>query len=329
MEITPIQNAVGVMESKNKSIRSMIAEMYANPDRNINPLSMILQGTIDAAVQGGPKKYKIAFLSPEYKKAHPEDGDLCNNLEKLLMDQLKILKDGVDLHERLCPDNLTDFQKNLATKLAELRRDFGLATVVTRVGANPSTPTGKSRSSTASGIFTYRRTVVGTPNPSPSGKTSSITEEPTGSSKFYLDAITENNSQVSPTQSGSKNKLHVQWPLKKSDSSSSIPDRSSTASLQSPDIPDTGSPRSITPTDKHLKSPHKDNLLRENYKGPTLPPRSSIGSRPNSSGSVTSSSSTSSRDDAGASVDDPNAPPALPERKVGLSLYRSQLSLIS
>ena len=59
VEITPIQNAVGVMESKNKVIRSMIAEMYANPDRNINPLSMILQGTIDAAVQGGPKKYKI------------------------------------------------------------------------------------------------------------------------------------------------------------------------------------------------------------------------------------------------------------------------------
>ncbi|XP_071804886.1 dedicator of cytokinesis protein 3-like isoform X1 [Asterias amurensis] len=341
VEITPIQNAVGVMESKNKSIRSMIAEMYANPDRNINPLSMNLQGTIDAAVQGGPKKYKIAFLSPEYKKAHPEDGDLCLTLEKLLMDQLKILKEGVDLHERLCPDDLADFQKNLATKLVELRRYFGLTPVTARVGSNPTTPTGKSRTNTASGIFTYKRaTVVGQPKSSSSGKTSSISEEPAGTSKFYLDGITETNSQVSPSQdgrkagsssikkgratiavprylplnseTGSKTKLQV----KKSDSSSSIPDRSSTASLQSPDFQETGSPRSLTPTDKHLKSPHKDNLLRENYKGPTLPPRYSNGSRPNSSGSVTSSSSTtSSRDDAGAAVDDPNAPPALPERK--------------
>ena len=56
------------MENKNKAIRSLTAEMYANPDSNINPLSMVLQGTIDAAVQGGPKKYKLVGTPTEEKR---------------------------------------------------------------------------------------------------------------------------------------------------------------------------------------------------------------------------------------------------------------------
>ncbi|XP_022099388.1 dedicator of cytokinesis protein 3-like isoform X2 [Acanthaster planci] len=199
IELTPIQNAVNVMENKNKAIRTLTAEMYANPNSNINPLSMVLQGTIDAAVQGGPKKYKLAFLSNEYKKLHPEDSELCLQLEGLIKEQMQILKEGVDLHERLCPDDLAHFQHNLSMKLSELRRDFGLSTVPIRVASTPPTPTGKGpRISTASAITTFRKSIV--PTSQSSSKSQPATEESPSLSKFYLDSITESDTSVSPTQ---------------------------------------------------------------------------------------------------------------------------------
>ncbi|XP_038069209.1 dedicator of cytokinesis protein 3-like [Patiria miniata] len=338
VEQTPIQNAVSVMENKNKAIRTITAEMYANPNGSINPLSMVLQGTIDAAVQGGPKKYKLAFLSNEYKKQHPEDSDLCLQLERLVSEQMQILTKGVNLHGQLRTDNLAQFQENLESKLAELRRDFGLSSGPIRTSTTPT--------SNAKKTAIFRKSVMPVAT-SPSGKPRISSEEPTGSSRFYLDSITESNAPVSPTQLGladrrssqdnspirrgratiATTRQHTEQSssraskivpsfLKKSDSSTSLPsDRSSSTSLPSPDISELGSPRLPLP-EKLLKSPHKDrdvtNLLRETYKGPSQ--RNSSGSRPNSSSSVASTSSTSSRE-SGSTSEDPNIPPALPVRR--------------
>ena len=58
IEIRPIENAINVMAGKNASMKSQIDEHRSKRDSNINPLSMVLQGTIDAAVQGGAKVYQ-------------------------------------------------------------------------------------------------------------------------------------------------------------------------------------------------------------------------------------------------------------------------------
>lgn len=58
MELTPIENALETMRSKNKEIQSMIGRYKADAKANINPLSMLLNGVIDAAVMGGISNYE-------------------------------------------------------------------------------------------------------------------------------------------------------------------------------------------------------------------------------------------------------------------------------
>ena len=47
------------METKNSEISSLVDEFTnASNDKDVNPLSMLLNGVIDAAVQGGTIQYK-------------------------------------------------------------------------------------------------------------------------------------------------------------------------------------------------------------------------------------------------------------------------------
>ena len=48
------------MRSKNKEIQSMIGRYRADAKANLNPLSMLLNGVIDAAVMGGISNYEKA-----------------------------------------------------------------------------------------------------------------------------------------------------------------------------------------------------------------------------------------------------------------------------
>lgn len=58
VEISPLLNAVETVESKNKELDRIIANLSSDRNQSINPLSMILNGIIDAAVMGGIAKYE-------------------------------------------------------------------------------------------------------------------------------------------------------------------------------------------------------------------------------------------------------------------------------
>lgn len=58
IEISPLQNAVETVESKNKELDRIITNLSSDTSQSINPLSMILNGIIDAAVMGGIAKYE-------------------------------------------------------------------------------------------------------------------------------------------------------------------------------------------------------------------------------------------------------------------------------
>ena len=65
MELAPLAVAIETVETKNSEISSMVVEFTdASSNKDVNPLSMLLNGVIDAAVQGGTDQYKrVCYLS--------------------------------------------------------------------------------------------------------------------------------------------------------------------------------------------------------------------------------------------------------------------------
>lgn len=58
VELSPIENAINTVTSKTDELERIIKELKDNEFGSINPLSMILNGVIDAAVNGGIANYQ-------------------------------------------------------------------------------------------------------------------------------------------------------------------------------------------------------------------------------------------------------------------------------
>ncbi len=61
-ELDPLENAIQSISSKNKELADIITTFERFPESNINPLSMVLNGVIDANVNGGISKYQKVRL---------------------------------------------------------------------------------------------------------------------------------------------------------------------------------------------------------------------------------------------------------------------------
>ncbi|KAF4800264.1 dedicator of cytokinesis protein 4 isoform X1 [Turdus rufiventris] len=58
VEMSPLENAIEVLENKNQQLRTLISQCQTRQMQNINPLTMCLNGVIDAAVNGGVARYQ-------------------------------------------------------------------------------------------------------------------------------------------------------------------------------------------------------------------------------------------------------------------------------
>lgn len=59
VEVSPLENAISVVENKNQELRTLISQyQHKQLHGNINLLSMCLNGVIDAAVNGGIARYQ-------------------------------------------------------------------------------------------------------------------------------------------------------------------------------------------------------------------------------------------------------------------------------
>lgn len=50
------------MEQTNTKLRSLIDQHKVDPALRVDPLGMVLNGVVDAAVNGGIAKYKVSVL---------------------------------------------------------------------------------------------------------------------------------------------------------------------------------------------------------------------------------------------------------------------------
>lgn len=86
----------------------------ASAHEDVNLLSMILNGMIDAAVNGGTKHYIEAFLSPEYAAEFPDRAQLLTELRKALQQQSQLLGVGLELFRAKCGKSLQGLYDHLS-----------------------------------------------------------------------------------------------------------------------------------------------------------------------------------------------------------------------
>lgn len=113
-DVSPIQNAVADMEGKNQSLVQLTAQAQRDRDPNqLGPLSMLLNGVLDAAVNGGTNIYLKLFLVPAYAAARPADAPLCETLRELMVQQVELVSPALKLHRQLCPESLQPLQEKM------------------------------------------------------------------------------------------------------------------------------------------------------------------------------------------------------------------------
>ncbi|MGH0125600.1 UNVERIFIED_CONTAM: hypothetical protein FKN15_010366 [Acipenser sinensis] len=100
VEMSPLENAIEVIENKNLQLRALITQCQARQMHNINPLTMCLNGVIDAAVNGGLARYQEAQIL-EYglavhEKFVPQD---MRPLHKKLVDQFHLMKSSLGIQD--------------------------------------------------------------------------------------------------------------------------------------------------------------------------------------------------------------------------------------
>ncbi|XP_077981762.1 dedicator of cytokinesis protein 3-like isoform X1 [Glandiceps talaboti] len=145
MDVSPLEHALETMQKKNKELRCLIASYASEPGKSINPLSMMLNGVIDAAVNGGIPKYQEAFFVPAYIAEHPKNASLISKLKMLILDQVVILGKGLEVHGDLAPADVKPLQGKLEEQYIKLRNgisDQGSPIASHRIssGSKPTTP---------------------------------------------------------------------------------------------------------------------------------------------------------------------------------------------
>uniref|UniRef100_A0A803TDT7 Dedicator of cytokinesis 3 n=1 Tax=Anolis carolinensis TaxID=28377 RepID=A0A803TDT7_ANOCA len=114
VEVSPLENAIQVVENKNQELRTLISQyQHKQMHGNINLLSMCLNGVIDAAVNGGIARYQEAFFDREYITTHPGDAEKITQLKELMHEQVHILGVGLAVHEKFVHPEMRPLHKKL------------------------------------------------------------------------------------------------------------------------------------------------------------------------------------------------------------------------
>nr|XP_043879419.1 dedicator of cytokinesis protein 3-like [Solea senegalensis] len=144
VEVSPLENAVSVVENKNQELRTLISQyQHKQLHGNINLLSMTLNGVIDAAVNGGIARYQEAFFDKDYINSHPEDTEKITQLKDLMQEQVHILGVGLAVHEKLVHPEMRPLHKKLIDQFQMMRSSlFHGLPGIDRTGSGANTPRG-------------------------------------------------------------------------------------------------------------------------------------------------------------------------------------------
>lgn len=121
--LSPVENAVRTILDKNEELHEKCNQVEISKDVSVDvgPLSMILNGMIDAAVNGGTWKYISAFLNDEFLQenaAEPNAARLQKELKDALKEQQELLKKGLAVFGRRADPSLKGLLDHLQSSYA-------------------------------------------------------------------------------------------------------------------------------------------------------------------------------------------------------------------
>ena len=58
--MSPLENAIESLEMVNQKLKSLIDQHRLDPGLRVDPLGMVLNGVVDAAVNGGIANYRVS-----------------------------------------------------------------------------------------------------------------------------------------------------------------------------------------------------------------------------------------------------------------------------
>ena len=59
VDVSPLENAIELFEETNHKIKALIDQHRNDPSLRVDPLGMLLNGVVDAAVNGGINNYRV------------------------------------------------------------------------------------------------------------------------------------------------------------------------------------------------------------------------------------------------------------------------------
>lgn len=165
-QLSPLQTAIETMESANKSLTEMILSYKADVNLPLHPLSMKLNGIVDAAVNGGINNYEKAFFTERYLVEHADDGPLVDQLKDLFARQIPLLDAALSLHRTRVSSAMQPLHQRIEDCFAKMRHQveakYGQRDVDPQLERQLAQLTRNQRSSTGScGTGTLSPTVAG------------------------------------------------------------------------------------------------------------------------------------------------------------------------
>ncbi|CBY07583.1 unnamed protein product [Oikopleura dioica] len=115
----PIEVALESIKAKNEEIKKTVKTILTSNGDN-GHLGMLLQGTIDARVNGGLKMYEDAFLGDQSKIP----SELQKQLKKVIRDQIPILEKALVLHGKNISSSLLPLHKNLLEMFEKMKTEI-------------------------------------------------------------------------------------------------------------------------------------------------------------------------------------------------------------
>ena len=120
-ELSPLQTAIETMEQANRQLTDMILAHRSDSQLPLQPLSMKLQGFVDAAVNGGITNYEKAFFTDSYLQEHAEDAGLVSQLQELFALQIPLMETALNIHRSRVNVAMQPLQQRMEKCFGEMR----------------------------------------------------------------------------------------------------------------------------------------------------------------------------------------------------------------